>query len=80
MRVKYSLRRECWYLVGTCRSYCLIESTSSNLSVTAHEVTCIHAEAKKDINILRPLVLAGLVQLFELLEKCWNLKCHFKGT
>ena len=23
---------------------------------------------------------AGLLQALELLEKSWNLKCHFKGT
>ena len=28
----------------------------------------------------RGVLIAGLVLVLELLEKCWNLTCHFKGT
>ena len=31
-------------------------------------------------SVSMPIVFTGLVQVLELLEKCWNSKSHFKGT
>ena len=28
----------------------------------------------------RGVLIAGLMLVLDLLEKCWNWKCHFKGT